>query len=143
MSEQGKMDAVHGAILKIQAEIDRRDAAHKASLVKIKALRDEYEAKALALFKEMGQTSAKTTFGIIYTTIRGSASVKDPVAFLEYIKANGAYELLDVRANVTAQHDYIKEHKVPTPGVNWSRKVCLNVRGQSKFNAAQSESQNG
>ena len=52
----------------------------------------------------------------------------DKSAFMDYVKDNGAYDLLDVRANKTAVEDFLSQHQDTPPGVVIRREVTVGFR---------------
>jgi hypothetical protein len=52
----------------------------------------------------------------------------DPEAFMKFVIANQAYDLLDRKANATACRDYAAEHQNLPPGVNMSAVKTVGVR---------------
>ena len=52
--------------------------------------------------------SAKTDEGTVYVLNQDSASLADPDAFMEYVRENEAYELMDRRANKMLDADAVR-----------------------------------
>lgn len=66
----------------------------------------------------------KTAHGTIYKSTKKSASVADMDAFWAYVVTQGAWHLLDKKANVTGVEEFINDpanQGLPPPGVNWSQ----------------------
>lgn len=76
------------------------------------------EGKAQEFLKATGQESAKTRFGTIHLVTNYYASLEDPDAFMDYVMANGAFELMDRRANSTACREFAEENGKLPPGVH-------------------------
>jgi len=72
--------------------------------------------------------SVATPSGTAYRTAKKSAALADPDLFMNYVITNGAWELLDRKANVTAVVDFIETNNSPPPGVNFSQVFVAGVR---------------
>lgn len=123
-----KMSELVSTYIAIRDRRAVRKAAFTAEDAKDKALAEKIEAVFLKLFTDQGTDSVKTSAGTAYRTTRTSATVADKTVFLEYIMANAAFELLDVRANKTAVNDFKEVNDTLPPGVNWSAEHTVNVR---------------
>lgn len=109
---------------------------------KIKELKEGYEALlnpyVTALEKLNGMIldhlnnisadSVATPSGTAYRTAKKSASLADPDIFMNYVITNGAWGLLDRKANVTAVADFIETNKSLPPGVNFTQVFVVGVR---------------
>lgn len=69
-----------------------------------------------------------TAAGTCYKSTRHTASLSDPAAFMNYVIANQAFDLLDRRANSTAVKAFVQEHNSLPPGCNLSAIQSLGVR---------------
>jgi hypothetical protein len=97
----------------------------------MKPLRETLESLnsvLLAHLNDMGGNSIATDAGTAYRTEKKSASLADSEAFMNYVIANQAFDLLDRKANVTAVEEHIKENDAPPPGVNFSSTFVVGVR---------------
>lgn len=117
-----------------QQFIDVRDA--------LKRLDDEYKEKRKPLLKIQELLSGRmqafmsannlenlrTKAGTCYTSVRRTASLADPAAFMNFVIETNQFELLDRRANSTAVQDFVKKNKVLPPGCNLSSIETLGVR---------------
>jgi hypothetical protein len=86
----------------------------------------------LQFLDETGQESAKTDEGTVYIRNQDSASLADPEAFMEYVRENDAYELMDRRANKTACREFAEEHGSMPPGVKFTSIRTTGVRSPTK-----------
>lgn len=86
------------------------------------------EAQAKTILAESNTESIKCAAGTVYTTTATSATVADKSAFMDYIRANEAFDLLDVRANKTAVQDFVTEHQDTPPGVTVRRELKVGFR---------------
>lgn len=90
---------------------------------------DKLEAKLLDVFNQTGMDSVKTEFGTAYATVRTSASVADRDTFMDYVKANEEWALLEVRVSKTAVDQFrsANDNELP-PGVNVREERVVNIR---------------
>ncbi len=104
-------------------------ADFEASVAPLTEKMDKLEAKLLDVFNKTGMDSVKTEFGTAYATTRTTASVADREAFMEYVKANEEWALLEVRTSKTAVEQYraANDNELP-PGVNLREERVVNIR---------------
>lgn len=106
----------------------RFDADHKDKMAPIVSAMDKAEAALLATFNEQGIDSAGCEFGTAYRTTKTSATVADMDAFLEFVKANEAWHMLERRVAKTTVEEYVTANGDLPPGINYSSVVAINVR---------------
>ncbi len=118
----------------VRAYVTLRDqkAALKAEQAEAMKPYDEalakLEARALSVLNQSGVESMKTAAGTVYSTTSTSATVSDKSAFMDYVTNNGAFDLLDVRANKTAVQDFLAAHEDVPPGVTVRRELKVGFR---------------
>jgi hypothetical protein len=126
----------------LQTTVDKRVGQYIQIRNALKKIDDEYEAKRKPLVElqqmlsgwmqafltKANADSVKTAHGTCYQSTRYTASLADPEAFMNFVIANQAYDLLDRKANATACRDYAAEHKNLPPGVNMSAVKTVGVR---------------
>ena len=100
-----------------------------ASVAPINEKMDKLEAKLLDVFNKTGMDSVKTEHGTAYTTVRTTASVADRETFMNFVKANEEWSLLEVRASKTAIEQFRESNddELP-PGVNMRSERVVNIR---------------
>jgi phage host-nuclease inhibitor protein Gam len=100
-----------------------------ASVAPLNEKMDKLEAKLLDVFNKTGMDSVKTENGTAYTTVRTSASIADREAFMDFVKANEEWSLLEVRASKTAVEQFRESNndELP-PGVNIRSERVVNIR---------------
>jgi hypothetical protein len=108
--------------------IKAQDDAHKKAMKPAKETLEQLNAVLLAHLNQVGANSAATDNGTVYRTEKKSASLADGKAFMDYVIAAGAWDLLDRKANVTAVEEFIKGNNAPPPGVNFSSTYIVGVR---------------
>jgi phage host-nuclease inhibitor protein Gam len=104
-------------------------ADFEASIAPLNEKMDKLEAKLLDVFNKTGMDSVKTEFGTAYATTRTTASVADREAFMDYVKANEEWALLEVRTSKTAVEQYraANDNDLP-PGINLREERVVNIR---------------
>lgn len=111
---------------------DHKEAAEKAlkkSLERVVQGMDKLEALMLDHLNDTGASSITCKgIGTVYGKTRDSASVKDRDAFLEFIKENDLWDLLDARANKAVVRKLMEETGTVPPGVNVSSMKTVGVR---------------
>lgn len=118
----------------VEAYIKYRDvkaqykAEYDAKVKKVDLLLEKIEQKLMAYFNETGVESIRTGSGTAYTSIKTTASIADRDIFLEYVRENDAWELLETRAAKKAVEDFRAANDELPPGVNWSAVATINVR---------------
>lgn len=106
----------------MKAEFDEQVAPLQAKM-------DKLEAKLLEVFNQTGMDSVKTEFGTAYSTVRTTASVADRESFMDFVKANEEWALLEVRVSKTAVEQFrsANDNELP-PGINIREERVVNVR---------------
>lgn len=70
----------------------------------------------------------KTSEGTVSLSQKVSASAADINAFWTWVITQGAFDMLDKKPNVTAITEYVQQHGVPPPGVNYNVFQDVGVR---------------
>ncbi len=126
----------------VKASVDKRVAQYIATRDALKKMDDEHDARKKPLvdlqnmltgwlqnfMEKAGAENIKTSMGTCYQSVRYSASLADPEAFMKYVRDNDLFDLLDRKANVTAVKDHVAEKGTLPPGVNMSSIKTVNVR---------------
>jgi len=104
-------------------------AEFDASIAPLNDKMDKLEAKLLDVFNKTGMDSVKTENGTAYTAVRTTASIADREAFMDFVKANEEWSLLEVRASKTAIEQFRDSNndELP-PGVNIRSERVVNIR---------------
>lgn len=121
-------DKICGAYIALRDKIAEIEAQHKAALAPYKDAKVKLEQAMLNILVTQGVESMRTASGTAYRTERTSVTIADKSAFMDYVTNNGAFELLDVRANKTAVADFLTENQDLPPGVNVSREATVGFR---------------
>lgn len=103
-------------------------ADFEASIAPLNEKMEKLEAKLIDVFNKTGMDSVRTEFGTAYTTTRTTASVADRDTFMDYVKANEEWSLLEVRASKTAVEQFKAIHDDIPPGVSIREERVVNIR---------------
>lgn len=114
--------------VKLRDMIKAKEAEQKKELKPMKDTLEQLNSVLLAHLNGVGGNSVATDSGTVYRTEKKSASLADGQAFMDFVIANQAFDLLDRKVNVLAAEEYIKENDVPPPGVNFSSTFVVGVR---------------
>lgn len=106
-----------------------RKAAYQADDESDRTKQDKIEAEFLRRFQDRGidNVSARS-IGTAYKSTRSSATVGDWDSFLDHVRDNDAWELLEHRANKSAVEQFRVENEDLPPGVNWTETQVVNFR---------------
>jgi hypothetical protein len=120
-----------GQYVAVRDKIREIEERHKEELKEWKDAIEDLTAWFTQALDKHGAKSVKTTQGTVYQSTRYSASLSDPKAFMDYVIANNAFDLMDRKANSTAVRDFIEQHKSEPPGVRLSAIRTVGVRRAS------------
>ena len=115
--------------IQLRDQKSQMKADFEASVAPLQEKMDKLEAKLLEVFNKTGMDSVKTEFGTAYATVRTSASIADRDSFMDFVKANEEWALLEVRVSKTAVEQYrsANDDELP-PGINVREERVVNVR---------------
>lgn len=121
------------SLLKIFIGLRDRRAQRKAAYTDDdsgdKGKQDKIEVEFLKRFQERGiDNVAARDVGTAYRSTRASATVADWDIFLDHVKDNDAWEMLERRVNKTAVEQFKSVEGDLPPGVNWSETQVVNFR---------------
>ena len=103
-------------------------AEYDAKVSTIEAILDKIEGKFLQVFEESGMDSVKTEAGTAYKSTRVSVTTGDKDAFMEFVRTNDEWPLLEVRPSKSAVEEYRAAHDDLPPGINWRAEQVVNIR---------------
>jgi hypothetical protein len=126
-----KMSELVGKYVELREQRAQHKAEFDMKVAKIDQVLEKIEAKLLEVFEQTGMDSVKTEFGTAYSSNRSTASVADKEAFMEFVKSNDEWPLLEVRANKSSVEQFKEEHGELPPGVNWRVERVVGVRRSS------------
>jgi len=130
----------------LQTTVDKRVGQYIQIRNALKKIDEEYDAKRKpfvelqnmlsgwlqSFLEKSGSESVRTASGTCYQSTRYTASLADAEAFMNFVKENNQFDLLDRKANATACRGYAEEHKNLPPGVNMSAIRTVGVRSPTK-----------
>ena len=124
-----KMSDAVSLYIQLRDKKAQMKADFDAQVAPLQEKMDKLEAKLLEVFNQTGMDSVKTEFGTAYATVRTTASVADRESFMDYVKANEEWALLEVRVSKTAVEQFrsANDNELP-PGVNVREERVVNVR---------------
>lgn len=114
--------------VKLRDLIRVKEAEFKEKITPFKTALEGLNSLLLNHLNTVGGNSVSTDAGTVYRTEKKSASLSDPKAFMDYVIANSAFDLMDRKANVTAVSAFMKEHGIQPPGVNFNSVFVVGVR---------------
>ena len=114
--------------VKLRDRLKEADDAHKKRTAAAREHLNVLGNTLLDKLASIGGDSVKTPHGTAYKTTRRSATIADGELFRNFVVANGAFDLLDWKANANAVDDFIKTNKALPPGVNYNTAVVIGVR---------------
>jgi hypothetical protein len=127
-----RVDKLVAYYIATRNEIKDIKERHAQELAKPEHGLDVLTEKLLGVLKSIGTESARTKFGTVSAQTRDTASCSDPNVFINYVRENDAYELLDRRPNGTACKEHVKQHGEPPPGVKINSVRYVSVRSPAK-----------
>ena len=105
-----------------------KETEFKELMAPYKKALEDLNTVLLNHLNDIGGNSLNTDAGTVYRKEKKSAALADPAAFMDYVIANSAFDLIDRKANVTAVTAFVKENGSPPPGVNFSSYFDVGVR---------------
>lgn len=123
-------DEVVEKYLEYRNEIDRINAETKKRTAQLKADMSVCEAWLTEHAQEDGLTTIPTMHGTGYWSTHYSATVSSRDDFMNFVRAENAWDLLETRANKTAVKSLVEATGQPPPGVNFSSIRVFNVRAK-------------
>ena len=107
-----------GFLRKCKEEKAAKEAAFKEAMAPINANIAKLESAILN----------KTESGTAYRSTRVKISCPDKAAFMDFVKDNNMFELLEVRPLKSAVEEYKAGRGVLPPGVDYNEEITLNFR---------------
>lgn len=119
-----------GSYVALRDRLHEMEEAYELQAKPGKELLNKIQGQLTELLDRAGASSIKTPLGTAIVNTKWTASLADPQAFMDYVKANDRFDLMDRRANATAVKDFVKANPDGTapPGVNLSAIRTIGVR---------------
>ena len=123
-----KLNDLVGKYIELRDKKSELKAEYDLKVAKIDAVLDKIEAKLLDVFDNTGMDSCRTEFGTAYTSTRNTASVADREVFMNFVKSNEEWPLLEVRVSKSGAEQFKEANEELPPGVNWRSERIVNIR---------------
>ena len=123
-----QMNKLVAQFIALRNRIKQLEDIHEKQLAPFKLAKDKLAGVMLEFLDAAGMESARTEAGTVSATVRSSASLPDPDAFMDFVMKRGLFELMDRRANVTACREFAEEHGNLPPGVKINSVRTVGVR---------------
>lgn len=114
--------------IKLRDKKAEMKAAFDISVGKIDEAMQKVENVILEHLNNTGTNSVGSDSGTAFKQQMTSATVGDRDAFINYVRTNDAYTLLDVRANKTAITEFKEANNDLPPGVVWREETVVRIR---------------
>jgi hypothetical protein len=125
------IDDIVDRYIKLRDLKAKKTADLKVELETIETAMARCEQHILNHLNTNGLESCGTTAGTAYKSPVTSATVADWPALLDWIKAEGAWNMLDRRVNKSAVVQFKDAHDDLPPGVNWHEEIVVRIRRPS------------
>tara|TARA_B100000929_G_scaffold255111_1_gene216720 strand:- start:1733 stop:2134 length:402 start_codon:yes stop_codon:yes gene_type:complete len=107
----------------------RRKADYQLDDVDDREKQEKIEVEFLKRFNKRGIDNVSARgIGTAYRSVRASAKVADWDSLLEFIKKEGAWEMLERRVSKVAVEQFKAETDDLPPGVDWGETQVINFR---------------
>lgn len=114
--------------IKLRDKIKAIKEKHKEELAPFNEGLESLNSILLGHLNSVGADNVGTACGTVYKTAKKSASIADMDAFWTYVITQGAFDMVDKKANPTAVEEFIETNGAPPPGVNWNVVDVVGVR---------------
>lgn len=121
-----------GQYIMVRDAMERLEEKQKVERRPLQQMLDQLGGVLQKFLDENNLESLRTDAGSCYTSVRHTASVQDPDAFMTFVKETQNFDLLERRANATAVRDYVKDHGHLPTGVNLNAISSVGVRRPTK-----------
>lgn len=111
----------------IRGEIERIEKRQADELKEHKLTKEKLAGELLEFLDKNHLKSARTAFGLVTALVKSTSPLSDPDAFMEFVRENDAYELMNRVANPTACLAYAEEHGSLPPGVKINSRRTIGV----------------
>ncbi len=127
MTEPTPNDII-GAYVSLRSEKDRISAEYKANVKVIDDKLKKLEVWLQMWLAKEELNSVNSESGTAYKTTVEQATVSDMTSFIEFVKDNEAWHLLEKRVSKTGIREMLDADEPIPPGVNWYVTTAINVR---------------
>jgi hypothetical protein len=118
-----------GQYVKLRDLIKAKDDAHDEAMKPLKETLEKLNGVLLAHVNAVGGDGVMTSAGTVSKTLKYTASIADASAFWSWVVSQGAFDMVDKKANLTAMKEYAAENNgALPPGVNLTSVEKVNVK---------------
>lgn len=122
------IDAVVGAYISLRDKKKEVAARHREEMAVFNDKMNQIETFLLMDFGQKGIESAKTESGTAYKVSRRTVKSEDWEAFIEYVRENDLWHMLDRRSNKSAVEEFLEANGELPPGLSITTSLGINVR---------------
>lgn len=123
-----KISELVGMYIGLRAEKDKLYNAYKDSTADIDKKLDKMEAKILEVMQKVGMEAIRTENGTVFSSTKVSSSVADKEAFLDFVRKNDLWQLVDMRPLKAGIKEYREVNDDIPPGINWREERVVQFR---------------
>ena len=105
---------------------------HETEMKPINDTMEMIKDELKSALQSVNADNMKTSSGTVSLTTKYSASAADIEMFWTWVVTQAEFDMLDKKPNVTAIREYVEQHGVPPPGVNFSSFQDVGVRRSTK-----------
>lgn len=132
MTDTTRIDERVQQYITVRDAIKHMDEEHEKKKAPFVTVLKELEGRLSKFLADNKVQHVATANGTCYRSVRYTASLADPEAFMNFVITNQKFDLLDRRANSTAVRDYIESNNAPPPGCNLNAIESVGVRRPTK-----------
>lgn len=114
--------------IKIRDEKDKIEKAADNKAAELTKQMEVIESELRKILQGTGGSSISCKSGTVFVKEQTSAKVADWQPFIEFVKANDAWQLLNHGVNKTAVKEYLEANESLPPGVDFSRRLDIQIR---------------
>jgi hypothetical protein len=117
-----------GQYIKLRDLKAEMKAKHEEELKPVNETMGMIEEELKSALNAVNATNMKTDAGTVSLSTKASASAADINAFWTWVITQGQFDMIDKKPNVTAITEFVNQHGVAPPGVNYSTYQGIGVR---------------
>lgn len=118
--------------IEVRDALERLDEKQKAERKPLQEVQDLLAGVIQKFLDDHSLEGLKTDAGTCYVSVRHTATVADPDAFINFVISTKDFDLLERRASATAVRAYVAEHGTLPTGVNLHALASVGVRRPTK-----------
>jgi len=111
----------------MKAKVSEIETRHAKELEGYKTVMLRLEGMIDQFLTDNGLVNVKTKYGTAYWKTKWSAALVDPDAFMQFVRENDRWDLMDRKANVVAVREYAKLQKELPPGAKLDSRRTVHI----------------